>query len=84
MTITPVGSPEPPETREQRILTAPIGTINDPFRFVNVESAIVLTHPALLVPAVTKWVSPTRASVTSKNCTVKRISFWLPALTLYI
>src|SRR2546426_4435994 len=49
MIITPVMVPEPPETREQRIFTAPSGTASDPFRFVNAESAIVLTHPGLLV-----------------------------------
>jgi len=47
----------PPETREQRIVTAPHGTVNDPFRLVNVEFAMVLTHPGLLVPEVTKWVA---------------------------
>src|SRR6266850_5048154 len=61
MTITPVGSPEPPETREQRSLTAPTGTNKAPFRFVNVESAMVPTHPGLFVPVVIKWVSPMRA-----------------------
>src|SRR6266446_2564180 len=32
MTITPVMVPEPPETREQRIFTAPSGTASVPFR----------------------------------------------------
>src|SRR5437588_9173959 len=74
MTMTPVMVPEPPETREQRIFTAPSGTASDPFRFVNVESAIVLTHPALVVPIVRKWVCPTTLSLALKNSTVKRIS----------
>src|SRR6059036_1472028 len=56
MIITPLRVPEPPETREQRIFTAPSGTASDPFRFVNAESAMVLPHPALVVPLVTKWV----------------------------
>ena len=74
MIITPVRVPEPPETREQRIFTAPSGTASDWFRFVNVESAIVLTHPALVVPLVTKWVWPTTLSLALKNSTVNRIS----------
>src|SRR5206468_9014878 len=74
MIITPVRVPEPPETREQRIFTAPSGTASDWFRFVNVESAIVLTHPALVVPLVTKWVWPTTLSLALKNSTVSRIS----------
>ena len=45
MTITPVMVPEPPETREQRIFTAPAGTSRDPLRFVNVESSIA-AHPS--------------------------------------
>src|SRR5450432_1084510 len=52
ITIVPLMDWSPPETREQRIFTAPSGTANDPFRFVNVESSMVLTHPALLVPLV--------------------------------
>src|SRR6266496_473472 len=74
MIITPVIVPEPPETREQRIFTAPTGTNTDPLRLVNVESAMVLTQPGLLVPLVTKWVCPTTLSVASKNSTLKRIS----------
>src|SRR6185295_19450120 len=74
MIMTPVRVPEPPETREQRIFTAPSGTASDSFRFVNVESAMVLTHPALVVPLVTKWVWPTTLSLALKNSTVKRIS----------
>ena len=35
MTITPVGAPEPPDTRRHRSLTAPVGTITLPFLFVN-------------------------------------------------
>src|SRR5437588_4206118 len=58
MIITPVTEGEPPETKEQRILTAPGGTASDPFRLVNVESSIVLTQPGLVVPVVTKWVGP--------------------------
>src|SRR5438132_12914510 len=81
MTITPVMAWSPPETREQRILTAPSGTDKDPFRFVNVESAMVLTHPSRLVPEVTKWVCPTTLSVALKKRTVKRIS---GPLRLYI
>ncbi len=74
MIITPVIVPEPPETREQRIFTAPTGTNTDPFRFVNVESAMVLTQPGLLLPLVTKWVCPTTLLMASKNSTLKRIS----------
>src|SRR5437870_7257839 len=74
MIMTPVSVPEPPETREQRIFTAPIGTASDAFRFVNVESAIVLTHPELVEPLVTKWVWPTTESAALKKSTVKRIS----------
>jgi hypothetical protein len=81
MTITPVMDAEPPETREQRMVTAPHGTDNDPFIFVNVESAMVLTHPGLLVPEVTKWVAVRTLLLTSRNSTVKRIS---GALRLYI
>src|SRR5688572_9424592 len=81
MTITPVIACSPPEARAQRIVTAPTGTTNAAFRFVNVEFAIVLTHPPLLVPEVVKWVSPTTSVVALKNCTVKRIS---GALRLYI
>src|ERR1051326_8028063 len=82
MIMTPVTEGSPPETREQRILTAPVGTPNDPLRFVKVESAIVVSHPGLLVPVVTKWVgTPTWASEPSKNSTVKRIS---GPLRLYI
>src|SRR5258706_4237328 len=84
MTITPVGTREQPETREQRIVTAPVGTNNAPFRFVSVESAMLLTHPALLVPVVIKWVSETRSSAALKNCAVRRISCWGPGSTLYI
>src|SRR5690242_12256594 len=54
MIMTPVIAGEPPETKEQRIFTAPGGTAKDPFRLVNVESSIVLTHPGLLVSVVTK------------------------------
>src|SRR5436305_8577492 len=75
MIITPVTEGEPPETKEQRIFTAPGGTDRDPFRFVKVESPIVLTQPGLVVPVVTKWVGPpTVALEPSKNRTVKRIS----------
>src|SRR5438046_1487644 len=56
ISITPVIVPDPPETSEQRIFTAPSGTGTDSFRFVNVEFSIVLTHPPLVVPLVTKWV----------------------------
>src|ERR1043165_3873770 len=66
MTITPVMAWSPPETREQRILTSPSGTDNEPFRFVNVESAMVLTHPSLLLPEVTKWVCPMMLSAALK------------------
>src|SRR5437764_9017034 len=81
MIITPVMDASPPETREQRILTAPAGTIRDPLRFVNVEFSIVPSHPALVVPEVTKCVCPTTESVPSKNSTLRRIS---GALILYI
>src|SRR6266850_1699862 len=81
MTITPVMPGKPPETREQRILTAPTGTNNTPFRFVNVEFAMVLTHPGLLVPEVVKSVVPTTLLLALKNCTVKRI---LGKFMLYI
>src|SRR5437870_4949205 len=81
MTKTPVMDAEPPETREQRIVTAPHGTASDPFRLVNVEFAMVLTHPGLLVPEVTKWVALMTLLLTSKNSTVKRIS---GPLRLYI
>src|SRR6266550_683482 len=81
MIITPVRVPGPPETSEQRIFTALGGTSMDPLRFVNVEFAMVLTQPALVVPLVTKWVSPTTLSVASKKSTVRRISV---ALRLYI
>src|SRR5882724_288188 len=74
MTMVPVTASLPPETREQRIVTAPAGTVAVPFRLVNVEFAIVLTHPGLLRPEVTKWISPTMPLVVSRNCTVKRIS----------
>src|SRR5256885_15371050 len=50
MTIIPVTASLPPETREQRIVTAPAGTVAVPFRLVNVEFATVLTHPGLLRP----------------------------------
>src|SRR6185503_5172036 len=63
MSMTPVRVPDPPETREQRIFTAPGGTASDPFRFVNVESAMAPPHPALVVPLVTKWVWPTTLSL---------------------
>src|SRR4051812_9774615 len=59
ITITPVIAASPPETSEQRILTAPTGTDKDPVRCVKVELAMVLTQPALLDPLVTKWVWPT-------------------------
>src|SRR5258707_32163 len=82
ITITPVIVVEPPETKEQRILTAPVGTANDALRLVKVEFAIVLTQPGLLVPEVTKWVGvPTWLLEPSKNRTVTRIS---GALMLYI
>src|SRR5258708_2118922 len=76
MTITPVRVRSPPETSEHRIVTAPAGTVAVPFRFVNVELAMVPIHPglALVVLGVTKWISPTIPLVVSKNCTVKRIS----------
>src|SRR5438067_6935509 len=74
-TMTPVTDGEPPETKEQRIFTAPGGTARDPLRLVNAESSMVLTQPGLVVPVVTKWVGPpTVASEPSKNRTVKRIS----------
>ena len=41
MIITPVRIPEPPETSEARIFTAPNGTSNNPFRFVKVEASMV-------------------------------------------
>src|SRR5258708_2974222 len=81
MTITPVMAWPPPDTREQRIFPAPSGTANDPFRCVNVESAMVLTQPGLLVPLVTKWICPTTLSAALKNSTLKRIS---GPLMLYI
>src|SRR5258708_3740651 len=81
MTISPVMVPEPPETREQRILTAPAGTSKDPLRLVKVEVSMVPVHPALVVPLVTKWVWPTTLSLASKNSTLKRIS---GPLMLYI
>src|ERR1039458_311025 len=59
MTITPVMAGSPPEARAQRIVTAPTGTTNAAFRFVNDEYAMVLTQPALLVPEVAKSVAPT-------------------------
>src|SRR5258708_1505885 len=67
MTMTPVMDGSPPETRAQRIVTAPSGTTNVAFRFVNVEFAMVLTHPALLVPEVAKSVAPTTLRAASKN-----------------
>src|SRR5512133_911185 len=74
-TITPVMVPEPPETREHLIFTAPDGTVREPLRFVNVESSIEDTHPGLLVPLVTKWVvPPTWLSASLKNSTLNRIS----------
>src|SRR6266446_8610756 len=82
MTMIPVTASEPPETREQRIVTAPAGTVAVPFRFVNAESAMVFAHPGLLVPEVTKWISATTfVPVMSKKSTVKRIS---GPLRLYI
>src|SRR5882672_12146837 len=81
MTITPVMAGSPPEARAQRIVTAPSGTTNAAFRFVNVEFAMVLTHPALLVPEVVKWTVPTSLLLALKNCTVKRI---LGKFMLYI
>src|SRR5438874_4208689 len=68
MAITPVVPGKPPEAREQRILTALAGTSNTPFRFVNVEFAIVLTQPALrlLVPEVKSCV-PTTLLLALKN-----------------
>ena len=42
---------------------------------------MVLTHPGLVVPLVTKWLWPTTVSLALKKSTVKRIS--LPA-RLYI
>src|SRR5258705_333584 len=81
MTITPVMAGSPPEARAQRIVTAPAGTTNAAFRFVNVELAMVPIHPALLVPEVVRWVSPRTLLAALKNCTVKRIS---GALRLYI
>src|SRR5581483_12039177 len=71
MTITPVTAVEPPDTREQRILTAPVGTAKDALRLVKVESSMVLTQPGLLVPVVTKWVGvPTWLLEPSKNRSV--------------
>src|ERR1035437_3220185 len=82
MTMTPVMLPEPPETSSQRMVTAPDGTTTEPFRFVNVESSIVVTHPGLVVPVVTKWVEPpTWLPTPLKKVTVKRIS---GPLRLYI
>src|SRR5262249_36356317 len=82
MTITPVSDDAPPETKEQRIFTAPTGTVTEPSRLVNVEFLMELIQPGLLVPVVTKCVaSPTCAPKPSKNNTLKRIS---GPLTLYI
>jgi hypothetical protein len=71
----PVMPGDPPEATEQRIFTAPAGTATVSLRLVKVEFARVLTHPALLVPTVTKSVAaPTWALAPSKNRTVRRIS----------
>ena len=74
MIITPVRVPEPPETREQRIFTAPSGTASDWLRFVNVESAIVLTHPALVVPLVLAGVGVSMAMPAVQNAVLSSVN----------
>src|ERR1035437_3277137 len=82
MIMTPVTEGSPPETREQRILTALAGTTRELLRLVKLEAAMVPLHPALVVPEVTKSVElPTCAFEPSKNSTVRRIS---GPLMLYI